>query len=237
MAEGLDVRSADEANSDDLADVVMVLDVDDEPLERPTGAANVIGATRGAIPHAAANVTDWLVLPCSIAHVRTKLHAAVLRRACRWLAAPEPPDEERRLASLYSLRILDTPTEARFDGLVEQARATTETPIALITLVDAARQWFKAHAGFDISESPRDQSFCAHAIVGGDILQVPDALEDDRFADNPAVTGPARVRFYAGIPLALDDGSRVGTLCVADHRPRLLTDHQVESCVAWPRWR
>jgi GAF domain-containing protein len=183
--------------------------------------------TRQAIPSVATNISDWLVLPCSIAHVRTKLHAAVLRRACRWLAAPVPPDEERRLAALRALQILDTSTEPRFDQLVEEARQVTETPIALVTLVDAARQWFKAHAGFDISESPRDESFCAHAILGEEILQVPDALEDDRFADNPVVAGAARVRFYAGVPLALADGSRVGTLCVADHRPRLLDDQQL----------
>ena len=103
----------------------------------------------------------------------------------------------------------------------------TDTPIALVTLVDEARQWFKSHLGFPVSESPRDESMCAHAILGDDPLIVPDAVEDDRFADNPAVTGPARIRFYAGIPLVLADGSRVGTLCVGDHRPRLLDDHQV----------
>ena len=125
--------------------------------------------------------------------------------------------------------MLDTPREARFDRLVEQAREIAATPIALVSLVDSQRQWFKATAGFDVTESHRDQSICAHAILGPDVFQVPDALEDPRFADNPAVAGPIRVRFYAGVPLALADGSRVGTLCVADHRPRLLDDHQVEA--------
>ena len=225
-AEGLKVRLPDEA-ARRARDAVVVLDVDDEVPGPFPGALSVLGVTRQAIPSVATNISDWLVLPCTVAHVRTKLHAAVLRRACRWLAAPVPPDEEQRLASLYALEILDTPTEPRFDRLVEEARQVTETPIALVTLVDTARQWFKAHAGFEIRESPRDESFCAHAILGEEIMQVPDALEDDRFADNPAVAGPARVRFYAGVPLALDDGSCVGTLCVADHRPRLLDDEQL----------
>jgi GAF domain-containing protein len=226
IAEGLKVRLPDEA-AKRARDAVVVLDVDDEITGPFPGALSVLGVTRQAVPSVATNITDWLVLPCTIAHVRTKLHAAVLRRACRWRAAPAPPDEEERLAALYAQQILDTPAEPRFDRLVEQARRATETPIALVTLVDAARQWFKAHSGFDISESPRDESFCAHAILGEETLQVPDALEDDRFADNPAVAGPARVRFYAGVPLALADGSRVGTLCVADHRPRLLDDQQL----------
>ena len=124
--------------------------------------------------------------------------------------------------------MLDTPREDRFDRLVEQACRIADTPIALVTLVDAERQWFKAAAGFDATESHRDESMCAHAILSAEVLQVPDALQDPRFADNPAVTGESRIRFYAGVPLALADGSLVGTLCVADHRPRLLNDRQLD---------
>lgn len=97
-----------------------------------------------------------------------------------------------------------------------------------MTLVDAERQWFKAGAGSGVTESHRDQSICAHAILDAVVLQVPDALQDPRFADNPAVAGASRLRFYAGVPLALADGSRVGTLCVADHRPRLLDERQLD---------
>jgi GAF domain-containing protein len=100
-------------------------------------------------------------------------------------------------------------------------------PIALISLVDAERQWFKSRRGVAVSETPRDMSVCAHAILGADVMQVPDLLVDDRFADNPAIAGPDRGRFYAGAPLVLDDGSRIGTLCVVDHRPRLLDDDQL----------
>jgi phosphoribosyl 1,2-cyclic phosphodiesterase len=224
-AEGLEVRPPDGG----LADAVVVVDVDDDgALGRVGGALAVLGVTRRALPVVApATVTDWLVLPCSVAHVRTKLRCAALRRACRWLAAPVAPDEEARLAALHALGVLDTPAEERFDRFVEEARRIAETPIALVSLVDGDRQWFKARAGFELAESHRDLSVCAHAILGADVFQVPDALEDDRFADSPAVTGPTRVRFYAGMPVALADGSRVGTVCVADHRPRLLDDRQL----------
>jgi ribonuclease BN (tRNA processing enzyme) len=228
LAEGLTVRML----ATDLSDAVVVVDVDDgvgaaRSVDRSGG---MLGVTRHAVPSfPTAGIIDWIVLPASIAHIRTKLRAAVLRRACRWLAAPVAPDEAQRLAALHGLDILDTPREARFDLLVERAREVAATPIALVSLVDSQRQWFKATAGFDVTESHRDQSFCAHAILGPDVLQVPDALEDPRFADNPAVAGAIRVRFYAGVPLALADGSRVGTLCVADRRPRLLDDHQLEA--------
>jgi ribonuclease BN (tRNA processing enzyme) len=223
--EGLEVRPPD----GDLGDAVVVVDIDDDDaLGRVGGGHCVLGATRRTPPALApATVTDWLVLPCSVAHVRTKLRCAALRRACRWLAAPVPPDEEDRLAALRSLGVLDTPAEERFDRYVEQARQIADTPVALFTLVDAARQWFKARTGIGVAETHRDMSICAHAILGVDVLQVPDALDDDRFAENPAVTGPTRLRFYAGMPVALAGGYRVGTLCVADHRPRLLDDRQL----------
>lgn len=228
VAEGLEVRGAGDGPTGDEGAHLLVVDLDDgDHPDGFGGACSVLGATRRAIPRVAHDVTDWLVLPCSVAHIRTKLRAAVLRRACRWVAAAVPEDEARRLESLHALGILDTPREERFDRVVEEARRATDTPMALVTLIDAERQWFKAAAGFDADESHRDESMCAHAILGDDVLQVPDALEDDRFADNPAVTGPARVRFYAGVPLALADGSRVGTLCVADHRPRLLDEQQL----------
>ena len=139
-----------------------------------------------------------------------------------------PPDEENRLAVLKALNLLDTDVEERFDRFTRQACEQFGVPIALITFVDRDRQWFKSRHGVDFEESPRDESFCAHAILGPDVMQVADVLDDPRFADNPAATGPARVRFYAGAPLTLDDGSRIGTLCIADHRPRLLNDAEAE---------
>ena len=100
-------------------------------------------------------------------------------------------------------------------------------PVALVSLVDADRQWFKSHRGIAARETPRDMSLCAHAILGDELLQVPDALADDRFADNPLVVGGPRMRFYAGMPLVLRSGARVGTLCVADTRPRKLDDTEI----------
>jgi phosphoribosyl 1,2-cyclic phosphodiesterase len=169
-------------------------------------------------------VTDWLVWPSTPGHVRTKLSAWVLRHACRWQTAPEPDDERRRVAALHALHVLDTLPEDRFDRITALASARFDVPIALISLVDSHRQWFKSHFGTEIVETPRELSMCAHAILGDDILQIPDALVDERFAENPAVEHPPRVRFYAGVPLKLVDGSRVGTLCLVDHRPRLLDD-------------
>jgi hypothetical protein len=227
VAEGLVVERPHE--SDDLSDAVVIVDADDNQVAGiGGGAASVLAATRRAIPAAlAATASDWLVLPCSIAHVRTKLRAAVLRRASRWLAAPVGEDEEARLASLHRLAVLDTPADARFDRLADLAREATETPIALVSLVDRDRQWFKARLGFDATETDRDQSLCAHAILTPAVMQVSDVLEDNRFADSPLALGPGRIRFYAGAPLTLHDGSRVGTLCVADRRPRVLNDEQV----------
>jgi phosphoribosyl 1,2-cyclic phosphodiesterase len=166
-------------------------------------------------------INEWLVWPASVAHVRTKLRAAILRRACRWMSAPLPPDEPERLAALRSLGLLDTPPDERFDRYTRRACERFGVPLALMTLVDRDRQWFKSRVGIEFTESPRDQSFCAHAILGPDVMQVPDTTLDPRFADSPVVTGPPRVRFYAGAPLHFD-GHRVGTLCIADQRPRLL---------------
>lgn len=134
--------------------------------------------------------------------------------------APLPPNETQRLKSLHALELLDTPPEERFDRLTRVARRLFDAPIALMSLVDADRQWFKSRPGLDFPESPRDQSFCAHAILGEGVFLVPDALEDDRFRDSPLVTSFPEIRFYAGYPVKAPDGSALGTLCVIDHEPR-----------------
>ena len=145
----------------------------------------------------------------------------------RWLAAPIPENESERLAALRAYDILDTTPEAGFDELTWLARFVCGTPIAAVTLIDEGRQWFKSRIGFDIAESPRNQSFCAHAILRNNgIFEVHDAAADDRFADNPAVTGGPKIRFYAGAPLVSETGQAVGTICVIDRVPRTLTDDQ-----------
>ncbi|NNN05153.1 MAG: response regulator [Elusimicrobia bacterium] len=141
--------------------------------------------------------------------------------------APLPPDEAERLKSLRALGVLDTPPEERFDALTRQARRALGVPIALISLVDEQRQWFKSRTGLDLAQTPRDQAFCAYAILGSAPLVVPDAAKDPRFSDNPLVVGSAGIRFYAGVPLSAPDGRKIGTLCVLDRVPRSPSDAQM----------
>lgn len=141
-------------------------------------------------------------------------------------AAPILANESERIKSLIELDILDTPAEILYDDLALLASKICETPIALVSLIDSDRQWFKAKVGLDAAETPRDVSFCGHAIHQSEIFEVPDAYGDERFRDNPLVTGAPVVRFYAGAPLILPNGSGVGTLCVIDHKPRKLTASQ-----------
>jgi phosphoribosyl 1,2-cyclic phosphodiesterase/DNA-binding response OmpR family regulator len=174
----------------------------------------------------AAGVTDWLIRPFSSAYARTRIRAWLLRTSVPWERPPNPPDEEQRLATLYGLRILDTPAEQRFDRLTRLAAGSLQVPAALVSLVDRERQWFKSAHGVDVRQTPRETSFCGHAVAARKLLVVPDAFADPRFADNPEVTGRMRVRFYAGCPLFVDQ-SCVGTLCVLDVRPRQLSNEQV----------
>lgn len=136
--------------------------------------------------------------------------------------APIPANETERLAALHALLILDTPPEERFDKIVQFAAAEFDVPVAVITLLDAERQWFKARVGTEVCETGRDVSLCSHAILDPGIMLVPDARLDPRFADNPLVTGDLNLRFYAGAPLILQSGVSLGTLCLIDHQPRTL---------------
>jgi len=145
-------------------------------------------------------------------------------------AAPTPHNEQIRLARLRGLGLLDTPPEAAFDNLAVLAQSLCDTPIALITLVDEHRQWIKARCGAFATETPRDVSFCTHAILQpGAVMVVADAQQDPRFVDNPLVAGAPHVRFYAGAPIVTDDGLALGTLCVLDLKPRYLTRRQSEA--------
>ncbi|WP_298442885.1 sensor domain-containing diguanylate cyclase [uncultured Ferrimonas sp.] len=131
-----------------------------------------------------------------------------------------PSNELVRLANLQSLGILDTPAEARFDRYTRLAHQVFNMPIALISLVDANRQWFKSKVGLEANETHRDFSFCGHSILHDKLFIINDASRDPRFADNPLVNGEPHVIFYAGCPIAYPDGTLLGTLCVIDHKPR-----------------
>ncbi|WP_457420527.1 sensor histidine kinase [Roseateles sp. P5_E7] len=146
-----------------------------------------------------------------------------------WTAAPLPPDEDRRLARLAALAVMDTEPEPLFDHLTALAAQICGTPVALLGLLDEERQWFKAAVGFGRSETPRAQTFCAHTLLADGLFEVCDARLDERFADHPDVLAEPPLRFYAGVPIRLDDGSHPGTLCVVDFRPRELTEAQREA--------
>ncbi len=133
-----------------------------------------------------------------------------------------PPNEQERLAALYELLLIDTPPERRFDTIVEFAASEFDVPICLVTLLDHERQWFKARVGLEVCSTPRDISFCGHAILQEEVMVVPDAEADERFIDNPLVISEPHIRFYAGAPLALAPGVSVGTLCIIDTKPRTL---------------
>lgn len=134
-----------------------------------------------------------------------------------------PVTEAERIATLRALLILDTEPEARFDLITAYAASEFKVPIALVSLVDSERQWFKSCVGMAPGEGPREESFCGHAILEPGIFEIADARQDERFADNPAVLGDPWVRFYAGCPLVMANGEAVGTLCLIDRKPRRLS--------------
>lgn len=140
-----------------------------------------------------------------------------------------PTNEQDRLVALAETGLLDTRPEDDFDSLAKLASVICDTPMAMVTLVDSQRQWFKARVGIESQETSRDIAFCAHTILQSELFVVKDASEDPRFSHNPLVTGDPNIRFYAGAPLLTDDGHRLGTLCVIDHQPRELTDQQCEA--------
>jgi diguanylate cyclase (GGDEF)-like protein len=141
--------------------------------------------------------------------------------------APLAPNESSRIAVLRLLNVLDTEPEERFDRLTRMARRLFSVPIAQVTLIDTDRQWFKSSAGAPNGETSRDISFCAHAILDDEVMCVPDAGRDERFSDNPLVTGQPGIRFYAGCPLKVDN-QNLGTLCVIDDKPREFTEEELE---------
>lgn len=147
-----------------------------------------------------------------------------------------PADENERLAALHALRVLDTAAEERFDRITRMAQTVFNVPMALISLVDADRQWFKSCQGVSLRETVRDSSFCTHAILQDEVFVVEDARQAPLFADNPLVTGTPWIRFYAGYPLQTRSGRKIGTLCLLDREPRSFNEsqrRQLRDLAAW----
>lgn len=195
------LRGATPAEGNDVPVVVLA-----EAEDRPAGQA--------------AGVTDWLTPPFSPTFARTHMQAWIMRTPCRWQRAATPKDEAARLASLRGLKLLDTAPQERFDRITRVAKVLADVPIAYISFVDENRQWFMSCQGLSTKETSREIAFCAHVVALRKPLIIPDTLRDPRFAENPLVTIDPRVRFYAGFPLILPDGSCIGTLCFVDTRPR-----------------
>ena len=176
------------------------------------------------------NVEDYIKEPYSPAYLLTRIQMSILRIPLRWRRAPFPKDESQRLLSLKRTGLLDTDYEERFDRITRLAKCMFDVNISAVSLVDNDRQWFKSIQGIDVAETPRDQAFCAHAILEDDLLVVPDALQDERFADNPLVAGGPKIRFYAGCPIRVptegENKMAIGTLCVIDSKPRDLKENE-----------
>jgi len=142
---------------------------------------------------------------------------------------PNPENELQRDATLHAIGILDSPPEERFDRITRLAKRLFNVPIALVSIVDANRQWFKSRIGLDVSETSREISFCGHAILEAGLLVIEDTFEDERFADNPLVTNEPNIRFYAGAPLRIGNSLSLGTLCIIDREPRRFCDEDRET--------
>ncbi len=225
-------RNISEARSTLQDKIPALLIIDGEMAGEPTSALPgsalptiVIGGDR---PIATGANYEHIEPHWTPEYLRARIRTWLMRGKFGYVPAAIPEDEVLRLKALHALRILDTPADERFDRLTRIAARMFDVPTTSISLVDSDRQWFKSKQGLDANETPRQTSFCAHAVVENAPLIVPDALNDERFAGNPLVVGDPRIRFYAGVPIRAG-GQPVGTLCLIDTKPRDLTFKDIEA--------
>ena len=176
----------------------------------------------------------WRMQTLALIRRRTTFALASQRHRFRTLMdyPDTPANELERLFALHRTHLLDTPPDARFDNITARARDYFDVQTVLVSLVDEDRQWFLSRQGLEAKETPREISFCGHAILGEDLLLIADALKDKRFRDNPLVTADPRIRFYAGQPIRASDGHKIGTLCLIDPEPRTLSSGERETLVS-----
>ena len=175
------------------------------------------------------HLKDWIIKPFSNEYLRTRIRAALLQEAGKWVRAPLIPGESARLAEIQRYGLSQKTGEERYDRLTRLVANYFNVPICLITLVEADRQLFMSKVGTDLIQTPRDQSICAHAILKREVLHIANTDEDDRFAENPMVIGGPKVKFYAGAPVSLPSGHTIGTLCVYDTKPRQLERAEIQA--------
>jgi CheY-like chemotaxis protein len=182
------------------------------------------------------NIGEYIQGSFSPSYLLTRIQVSLLRMPLRWRRAPFSSRESQRLLTLQNTGLLDSDPEERFDRITRLCSAMFNAPISAVSLVDNDRQWFKSIVGLPgVTETARDHAFCAHAIMGDDIMVVPDALQDERFADNPLVDGDPNIRFYAGCPIRVSSSNDseekfpIGSLCIIDYKPRNLCEEELRS--------
>jgi CheY-like chemotaxis protein len=235
---GIEVCKEIRTNMGDWGKDASVLIVGSPNITEYCGTYDTAVSTKGIIEPSFMdwlNVDDFIHGPVSPSYLITRIQVSLLRMPLRWQRAPLPSGELQRLLTLHSTGLLDSLPEEKYDRITRLASIMFHAPIALVSLVDSGRQYFKSNVGLPgVSETPRDHAFCAHAILGDDIMVVPDALQDERFADNPLVKGAPNVRFYAGYPIQISSPGNnekvaIGTLCVIDNKPRNLGDEELQA--------
>lgn len=235
---GIEVCKEIRTNMGDWGRDASVLIIGSPKITEHCGIFDTAVSTKGIIELSSVdwlNGDDFIHGPVSPSYLITRIQVSLLRMPLRWQRAPLPSDELQRLLTLQSTGLLDSLPEEKYDRITRLASTMFHAPISLVSLVDSGRQYFKSNVGLPgVSETPRDHAFCAHAILGDGIMVVPDALQDERFADNPLVKGAPNVRFYAGYPIRISSPGNnekvaIGTLCVIDNKPRNLGDEELQA--------